>query len=74
MEKPRYFWKQCYEMPNGDLHWALCDTDSEKEGRVSCAYMVLGADLSDVLRREPVSEQTIPKRIVELLNRYGLHD
>jgi len=74
MEKPRYFWEQRYEMPNGHVHWALCDTNSEKEGKVSCAYMVLFADYPTCCDGRPLSEQTIPKRIVELLNRYGLHD
>ena len=41
---PRFFWKQCYEIDEEEVHWALCDTESEKAGKCSCAYMVLLAD------------------------------
>lgn len=71
---PKWFWKQSYEMPDGSLHWALCDTDSEKEGKVSCCYMVLLADYATCSDGLPVSEQPLPKRIVTLLNRHGYSD
>jgi len=65
----RYFWKQCYEMSGEDVHWALCDEESEKEGRVSCGYMVLLASYPTCSDGQPLSEQPMPKRIVELLNK-----
>jgi hypothetical protein len=49
-------------------HWALCDTDSQKEGKVTCAYMVLLADYPNGVDGRPVGEQFMPKRIVDALN------
>jgi len=63
----RYYWEQCYEMGNNRVHWALCDTESAKEGRVSCLYMILKATYrkaDGVL----VSDQPMLKRIIRLLN------
>ncbi len=64
---PRYFWHQNYEVGDS-MHWALNDTHSTQEGKVSCCYMVLLADYPTCMDGKPLSEQDMPKRIVELLN------
>jgi len=63
----RYYWKQCYELDNG-THWALCDTESDKFGRVSDLYLVLHCHYPTCIDGQPLSEQELPKRIVDLLN------
>ena len=72
-EKLQWYWKQSYDM-GSSVHWALNDTDSDKGGRVSSAYMVLAANYPLCCDGLPLSEQPLPKRIIELLNRYGMAD
>lgn len=69
-DEPTYFWKQCYGMDENVWHWALCDTESEKYGKVSCAYMVLLADYPNGMDGKPVGEQFMPARIIEALNAF----
>jgi hypothetical protein len=64
----KYFWKHCYGI--GDcIHWALCDEESDKENKVTDHLMVLFASEPKCLDGQPLTEQPIPKRIVDLLNR-----
>jgi hypothetical protein len=65
---PTYSWKQIYGMGDGVFHWALCDNESERDGKVSCAYMVLLADYPTGMDGKPVGEQFMPKKITEALN------
>lgn len=74
MGQPTYYWKQVYEIDAEEIHWALCDSDSAKEGLVTDHCMVLHSHYPTCCDGQPLSEQPVPKRIVELLNRYGLHD
>lgn len=69
----RYYWKQCYGMADGVYHWALCDDESQKEGKVSCAYMVLLADNPNGIDGKPVGEQFMPARIIDALNTHASH-
>lgn len=55
------------------MHWALNDTHSTREGKVSCCYMVLFADYPTCIDGKPLSEQSMPKRIVDLLNGDASH-
>lgn len=55
-------------MARDEVHWALRDTESTKEGKVTCAYMVLLSNYPTALDGKPVSEQFMPALIVELLN------
>ena len=64
---PRYFWQQNYEIGNS-LHWALNDTYSTQEGKISCCYMVLFAEYPTCMDGRSLSEQTMPKTIIDLLN------
>ena len=64
----KYFWKHCYGIGN-DLHWALCDEESDKEKKVTDHLMVLFATEPKCLDGQPLTEQPMPKRIVDLLNR-----
>ena len=72
MSKPIYRWEQSYELD--DIHWALCDTESDKGNRVTDHHMVLYHHWPKCCDGKPLSEQAVPKRIVELLNRYGMID
>jgi hypothetical protein len=65
----RFFWEQNYEIGDG-VHWALNDTESRKEGKVSCCYMVLFADYPTAMDGKPVGEQFMPALIVRLLNEH----
>ena len=65
---PRYFWQQNYEIGDESMHWALNDTHSTQEGKVSCCYMVLFANYPTCMDGKPLSEQPMPKRIIDLLN------
>lgn len=67
---PRFFWKQCYEIDEEEVHWALCDTESEKAGKCSCAYMVLLADYPNAIDGKPVGEQDMPALIARLLTEH----
>lgn len=67
----RYYWKQCYGMDEGVFHWALCDDESAKEGKVSCAYMVLLADYPNGVDGKPVGQQFIPAKIIDALNSHA---
>lgn len=71
---PRHFyWKQCYKVGDGSLHWALCDTKTDSEAppnRVTCSYMVLLANYEQCCDHRTLPEQFYPQLIVELLNRY----
>ena len=67
---PRFFWKQCYEIDEEEVHWALCDTESEKDGKCSCAYMVLLADYPNAIDGKPVGEQDMPALIARLLTEH----
>lgn len=63
----KYFWKQCYEI--GDrLHWALCDEESEKVGKVTCVYMVLLSDHFRCFDGLDVDQQDGPVKVVKALN------
>jgi hypothetical protein len=53
------------------LHWAICDTESDKEGNVSCAYLVLDATYPECCDGQPLSAQSMPRRIANLLNAEG---
>ena len=64
---PRYFWEQNYQIGDS-FHWALNDTHSTQEGMVSSAYMILLADYATCMDGKPLSEQFMPKKIVDLLN------
>ena len=67
---PRFFWKQCYELDDGEIHWALCDTESEPKGQCSCCYMVLLADYPKAIDGKPVGEQYMPALIARLLTEH----
>lgn len=69
---PHYFWKQCYEIGDS-VHWALCDSVSEKEGKVSDCYMVLFADYPTAMDGRPVGKQDMLQRIADLLNGHAAH-
>lgn len=62
----KYFWKQCYKIGD-DIHWALCDTESEKENRVTSTLLVLHHSLPKYLGQE-VESQHFMKKIIGLLN------
>lgn len=62
----RYYWDRVYEIRK--KHWALCDTESAKEGRVSDHNLVLHSSSPTSVDGNPLSEQELPKRIVDLLN------
>lgn len=64
---PHYYWAPKYQIGD-DVHWALCDTESDKEGKVSCAYMVLRANYQNGIDGKPVGKQDMLVRIAELLN------
>lgn len=66
----RFFWKQCYEIDDGEIHWALCDTESEQNGMCSCCYMVLLADYPNAIDGKPVGEQHMPALIARLLTEH----
>ena len=65
----RFFWMQNYEIGDG-FHWALNDTESQKEGKISCCYMVLFADYKNAADGRTVGEQDMPALIVRLLNEH----
>ncbi len=65
----RFFWEQNYEIGDG-VHWALNDTESRKEGKVSCCYMVLFADYPTAIDGKPVGEQFMPALIARLLTEH----
>lgn len=67
---PRFFWKQCYELDDGEIHWALCDTESAPKGQCSCCYMVLLADYPTAIDGKPVGEQYMPALIARLLTEH----
>lgn len=64
---PHYYWAPKYQI-GSDMHWALCDTASDKEGKVSCCYMVLLANYRNAMDGRPVGKQDMPARIAALLN------
>ena len=66
-KKPFYFWKKCYEIGD-EVHWALCDQESYENGGVTCFHMILFSPTESGIDGKPVSEQPIPKKIVDLLN------
>ncbi len=78
MNEPRKFrWEQCYEMCDGEIHWALKDTATDADsaadgcgGRVTCAYMVLLQSCPHGLDGRPLDQQVMPALIVELLNKH----
>ena len=76
MNNPRTFrWEQCYEMVDGEIHWALKDTATDADsadgcGRVTCGYMVLLESCSHGLDGRPLDQQFMPALIVELLNKH----
>ena len=63
----KYFWKHCYGI-GSDIHWALCDEESDKENKVTDHLLVLFATEPKCLDGQPLSEQDMPKRIIDLLN------
>lgn len=66
MSNKRYYWDRVYELRK--MHWALCDTESAKEGMVSDYNLVLHSSSPTSVDGRPLSEQEMPKRIVDLLN------
>lgn len=71
---PTFRWQQIYEGCDDEIHWALCDDESDKEGLVSDCYLVLLASYPTCCDGKPLSDQWLPKRIIELLNRHGVTD
>lgn len=66
--KPPFNWSQCYEMPNGDIHWALVDPASESDGKVSCCYMILEASYDKTMAGGTIATEPLPQLVVESLN------
>jgi hypothetical protein len=62
-----YRWKQNYEIGRGRKHWAISDTESEKEGRVSCAAIVLRL-CEPTWLGFPFDQEPLPRRIIAALN------
>lgn len=71
---PVFRWERCYEDDAGIVHWALCDTISDKHYApmrvISCAHLVLLARAQNCGDGRPLSDQNLPKLIVKLLNEY----
>jgi len=70
MSQPRrFYWKQCYEL-NGQVHWALCDTQTDVEApptRITSAALILEAHHPTLFGR-PTEDDYWLKLIAELLN------
>ena len=64
----RFYWKQCYEIGD-DVHWALCDTDTDirSHGCVSSFYTILEAKSKLGVDGRPVEQQEILALIAKLL-------
>ena len=69
----QYFWEQCYEIGN-QVHWALCDSESKRGGLITDHLLVLFNSSPEIIDGRPLSEQPMPKLIVDLLNKheYGI--
>jgi hypothetical protein len=61
-----FWWEQCYELDG--VNWAICDATNKAERRVTCGYMVLHADYDKCCDGRPLSEQDLPKAVIESLN------
>jgi hypothetical protein len=61
-----FWWEQCYELDG--MNWAICDATNKAEGRVTSGYMVLHADYDKCYDGQPLSEQDLPKAVIESLN------
>ena len=62
--KPTYSWQQIYEMHDG-LHWALCDSESDKKGMVSDHRIIL---VSTDSRLDPNEGGSMMNEIIKALN------
>ena len=53
-----YWWEHIYEMPDGNIHWALCDRQNAQERRVTSSQLILLASLPTYSGDEPATWNT----------------